>query len=113
MKRPAHLFEAPPVSPGDILREFILEKLDLTQEQLAAAMQVSRLSISQIVNGRRAVTTEMAIRLAHVTSTTPEFWLNLQRNLDLHAAHRKLSKTLSNLTVVRQTKSKRDLFAIR
>lgn len=109
MKRPEHFIPAPPVGPGEVLRERFLEKLNLTQEQLAESMKVSRLSVNQIVNGRRAVTAEMALRLARVTSTTPGFWLNLQRDVDLHEAEQKLAAVLPQLKVLREPKNKQDI----
>jgi addiction module HigA family antidote len=60
---------APPISPGDVLKRRIL-KDEITQEKLAFAMRVSRISVNQIVNGRRSITAEMALRLARVTGTT-------------------------------------------
>jgi antitoxin HigA-1 len=101
--------EAPPISPGDVLRRRIL-KGDVTQEKLAFAMRVSRISINQIVNGRRSVTADMALRLARVTSTTPNFWLNLQRDVDLYEAGRKLSKDIDKLQVLRPLPSDVELF---
>jgi addiction module HigA family antidote len=101
---------APPTSPGDFLRKYILSDSEITQEQLAKAMLVSRFSINQIVNGKRAVTADMAIRLAHVTSTTPDLWLNLQRELDLYAARRKLADKIRGMKVLRSPKSDKELF---
>ena len=101
MKGSEVYIEAPPIGPGDVLREQFLEKREITQEQLADAMGVSRLSINQIVNGRRRVTAEMALRLAYVTGTTPDFWLNLQRDVDLYEARLKLEDELQKLNVLR------------
>jgi antitoxin HigA-1 len=101
---------APPISPGDVLRKHILGGT-LTQERLADAMQVSRFSINQIVNGRRAVTAEMALRLARVTSTTPGFWLNLQRDVDLYQAKLKLGPLVEQLTILRAPKAPNELFS--
>lgn len=109
MRCPEHLIPAPPIGPGEVLRERFLVKLGWTQEKLADSLQVSRLSVNQIVNGRRAVTAEMALRLARVTSTTPEFWLNLQRDIDLYEAQKKLAGDLSQLTVLRAPKTDEDL----
>jgi antitoxin HigA-1 len=102
---------APPISPGHVLRTRILRDVNITQEDLAEAIGVSRFSINQIMNGRRAVTAEMALRLAYVTSTTPEFWLNLQRDVDLYNAQLKIGAELKKLRVVRQAKSDDELFA--
>ncbi|MBR2681397.1 MAG: HigA family addiction module antidote protein [Exiguobacterium sp.] len=99
----------PPVSPGEVLRKHILDSR-ITQESLSEAMNVSRFSVNQIVNGKRAVTPEMALRLAHVTSTTTDFWLNLQREVDLYLARKKIGAELSKLPVIRRPKKSAELF---
>ncbi len=109
MKAPERFIPAPPVGPGDVLREQFLGKLKVTQEQLATALQVSRLSVNQLANGRRAVTAEMALRLARVTTTTPDFWLNLQRDVDLYEAELKLADTIPQLKVLREPESGAEL----
>ena len=101
---------APPPTPGEVLRDRILSVGGITQERLAKAMRVSRLSVSQIVNGHRAVTAEMALRLAKATSTTPMFWLDLQRGVDLHDARRRLQRDLRAIRVVRRPVPRRQLF---
>jgi len=106
---PGHLVPAPPIGPGEVLRKHILTA-SVTQEHLADAMQVSRFSVNQIINGRRTVTPEMALRLARVTSTTPDFWLNLQRDVDLYQAQMKLADELSQLQILRPFKSEHELF---
>jgi addiction module HigA family antidote len=98
-----------PPGPSAVLRQLIAEN-DLTQERLANALKVSRLTISQLVNGRRAVTAEMALRLSTAFSTTPEFWLDLQRNLDLAAAKQKLQLSLNEVEQIRVPIEDRDLF---
>jgi len=100
---------APPVAPGEVLRDRILGPLGITQDQLASALQVSRFSVNQIINGRRAITAEMALRLAQVTGTTAQFWLNLQRDVDVYQAHSKLRKLLPTLNVLRKPKSESEL----
>ena len=88
-------------SPGDVLRRN-LDRLGITQEDLADALAVSRLSVNQIVNGRRAITAEMAIRLARVLDMTPEFWLDLQRRLDLQEAERAVGAEVEKLKPLRK-----------
>lgn len=100
---------APPVTPGNVLRGRIL-KDGISQDTFAKALDVSRFTVSQIINGKRAVTPEMALRLAHVTSTEPEFWLNLQRAVDLYVARRKLANELKRLQVIRPRKAERELY---
>ena len=74
----------PPSHPGQILKELYLRPLGITNTKLAQTLGVSRKAISSIVNGRKAITPEMALRLSRALSnTTPESWLNLQRNYDL------------------------------
>lgn len=79
----------PPSHPGQILKELYLTELGITNTQLAKTLGVSRKAISQIVNGHKSVTPEMALRFSRaLPNTTPESWLNLQRNYDLwHTAH--------------------------
>jgi len=79
----------PPVHPGGILKRQYLEPLGLGISQAALALGVSRKTLSKLIHERGAVTPEMALRLARAFNTTPELWLNLQRNCDLwHAAQR-------------------------
>lgn len=78
----------PPTHPGGILKRHYLEPLSLAISQAAVALGVSRKTVSKIVNERGDITPDMALRLAKAFRTTPELWLNLQRNYDLwHASH--------------------------
>lgn len=97
---PRRSLTAPPPSPGDVLRGRLVAAAGITQDKLALAMNVSRFSVNQIVNGKRAVTAEMAMRLGRVTGTSAEFWLNLQRNVDLYDAENKLAKEIETLPVL-------------
>jgi len=72
-----------PTHPGAILREDILPELDITQTELAKRLDVSRLTISELIHEKRALTADMAIRLARLLNTTPESWLAMQQALDL------------------------------
>jgi len=81
----------PPTHPGGILKRQYLEPLSLTVSELAATLGVTRKTISKIVNERGAITPDMALRLSKAFKTTPELWLNLQRNHDLWEAARKSS----------------------
>jgi addiction module HigA family antidote len=98
-------------TPGDTLRD-LLEQVGISQERLATALKVSRLNLNQVINGRRTVTADMAIRLAKALNTTPEFWLNLQREVDLDEAARRLGKTLKSIPVVRKPVPVKDLFYV-
>src|SRR5438445_197634 len=98
-----------PPTPGEVLRELVFSKRRITQEQLADAMKVSRYSINQLVNDRRGITAAMALRLAKAVGTTPEFWLNLQRNLDVFEARRQLAAELGSVRRIRRSTWKNDL----
>ena len=75
-----------PTHPGEIVRQDYLEPLSLTISELASTLGVSRNAVSNIVNERSSVTPQMALRLARAFDTTPDFWLNLQKNYDLWEA---------------------------
>ena len=71
------------VHPGDILKEHYLEPLNLSISALSGMLNVSRKTVSKIVNGHGSVTPDMALRLSVTFDTTPELWLNMQSNHDL------------------------------
>jgi len=77
-----------PSHPGGILKRLYLEPLNLSVVDLARALDVSRKSVSKLVNQRGSVTPEMALRLSIALRTTPQLWLNLQQNYDLWHARR-------------------------
>ena len=72
-----------PIHPGEILREDFMPDYDLSVSGLASALGVSRQSMNELVRERRAVSSEMALRLAKLFGNSPEFWLNMQRSVDL------------------------------
>ena len=72
-----------PIHPGEILREDFMPDYDLSVSGLASALGVSRQSVNELVRERRAVSSEMALRLAKLFGNSPEFWLNMQRAVDL------------------------------
>ena len=73
----------PPVHPGEILREDLMQPLGLTISGLARDLKISTNRVSEIVNGRRALNAEAALRLSRYFGNTPEFWINLQAAYDL------------------------------
>ena len=75
-----------PPHPGEVIRELCLEPLDLSVTDAAAALGVSRKTLSAILNGRAGISPEMAIRLSKAFDTTPESWLNQQMQYDLWQA---------------------------
>ncbi len=77
------------VHPGEILREEFMEPLGLNPHKLAMSLRVSAPSVYELVHEERAVSTDMALRLARFFSTTPEFWVNLQAHYDLEVTRDK------------------------
>ena len=73
----------PPVHPGEVLREEWLVPLDINANQLAGALGVDRQKVYDIVNCKRGVSAEMALRLARWSGMRPRFWLGLQEQYDL------------------------------
>ena len=84
----------PPVHPGQFLRDEFLEPLDLSVYALARALNVPRPRLNEVVRGRRAVSTDTALRLARYFGTSPQFWINLQARYELDVAERTLRRTI-------------------
>jgi addiction module HigA family antidote len=78
----------PPVHPGEILREDLLKPLGISINRLGRDLRVPVTRMSEIVNGRRGITADTALRLARYFGTTPEFWMSLQASFDLDVAQR-------------------------
>ncbi len=77
-----------PVTPGEILKEEFLAEYDLSQGALARAIGISPNRITEIINNRRRITADTALRLALYFGNSPEFWMNLQANYGLKIAYR-------------------------
>lgn len=77
-----------PTHPGEMLREDFMPDFALTVSGLARELGVSRQTINDLLRERRAVSTEMALRLSRLFGNSPEFWLNAQRAVDLWEASR-------------------------
>ena len=86
MPKKAH--RLPPVHPGEILREDLLKPLGISVNRLGRDLRVPVTRMSEIVNGRRGVTADTALRLARYFGTTPEFWMSLQAAYDLDLVQR-------------------------
>ncbi len=79
-----------PITPGEILREDFMEPLGITINQLASDLVVPPNRISGIVNGKRAITADTALRLQRYFKIEAQFWLNLQSEHDLRMLKRKI-----------------------
>lgn len=72
-----------PTHPGNIIKEDYLLPLSISIKDMAETLGVSRKTLSKIINERGAITPDMALRLSRAFDTTPDLWLNLQKNYDL------------------------------
>ena len=87
-----------PVHPGRVFLEDVLEPLELTQKEAARRLHISYPRMNEIVNGKRSVTPETALRLARFSDTEPEFWLNLQQAVDLwDALHSEAAEAIQEI----------------
>lgn len=85
----------PPAHPGDVLREDFLKPLGLSQYALAKALDVPQIRVSEIVNAKRAVTPDTALRLARYFGTSAEFWVGMQATHDLESARDRLGAKIA------------------
>ena len=92
-----------PTTPGEMLNEEYLKPLKITQTAFATAIRVPHARLNEIINGRRGVTVDTALRFARALNTTPGFWLNLQQAVDLYDAnHSPRSTDIDRITPVRR-----------
>ena len=87
----------PNIHPGEVLLHEFLDPTGISQNALARAAGVPPRRINEIVLGKRGVTADSAVRLARVLGTSDRFWLGLQADFDLEAAHRNLGKALERI----------------
>ena len=90
----------PAIHPGEHLAEE-LKELNMSAAALARKLKVPTNRITEILNGRRAITGDTALRLAHFFGTSAEFWLNLQKLYELRLAEKKASKTIKALPTLK------------
>jgi addiction module HigA family antidote len=88
------------IHPGEHLAEELSE-LGMSAAELARRLEVPTNRITEILNGRRAVTGDTALRLAHFFGTTAEFWLNLQSLYEIRLAQRKAGKSIKSLPTLK------------
>lgn len=86
----------PPIHPGEILADELAE-VGVSASELARQIDVPPNRISQIVNGKRAVSGDTALRLGHWFQTSPQFWLNLQSAYDLRIAEKEAGRKIQKL----------------
>jgi addiction module HigA family antidote len=88
----------PAIHPGEILADE-LEELDVSPTELARQINVPANRISQIINGKRAITGDTALRLGHWFGNSAQFWLNLQSSYDLRLAEQEAGAEIETLPV--------------
>jgi len=84
-----------PIHPGEILMEEFLKPFELSQNRLANDIGVPPRRINEIIHGKRRITADTALRLAHYFNMSPQFWLGLQMDYDLDIEEDKLSSRLN------------------
>jgi addiction module HigA family antidote len=89
------------IHPGEILLEDFMKPVGLTQYRLARDLRVTQIRISQIVNGKRSISVDTALRLARYFGTSAAVWLRLQVRYDLEVAEQELGKRINREVKVR------------
>lgn len=89
-----HSDKLQPIHPGEVLFEEFLKPMNLSQNQVALAMRVPTRRINEIVQGKRRITADTALRLARYFEVSPQFWLGLQMDYDLDIAEDHLGNKL-------------------
>lgn len=86
----------PPIHPGEILADE-LKELNVTPTELSRQIGVPPNRVSQIIQGKRSVTGDTALRLGHWFKTSAEFWLNLQTAYDIRVASKEIGSVVAKL----------------
>jgi antitoxin HigA-1 len=97
LKKPMRSEKMKPIHPGEVLSEDYLKPLGMSQNALAKAIGVPADRISEIVRGRRGITGDTAVRLAHYFNTTPELWIGLQADYEIELAGDRLAGELKKM----------------
>ena len=93
----------PPTHPGEMLLEEFLKPLNITQSEFAIRLGVSFPRLNEVINARRSVTPDTALRLARVTGMSADFWLGLQQDWDLwHALRSEKAREIRLLKPLKQ-----------
>lgn len=95
-----------PVHPGQILKADFLDKLLITQTDLAFALGTTFRTINQIVNEKRSISTEIAIKLSKFFGTSVELWLNLQNQFDIYKVYNSRKELIENVKPFKSYKLK-------
>lgn len=89
-----------PVHPGEVLLEEFIKPMNLSQNQVALAIRVPARRLNEIIQGKRRITADTALRLGRYFQMSPQFWLGLQMDYDLDVAEDKLGEQLEREVMV-------------
>lgn len=92
-----------PPHPGEVLRDAVFAAGDVTVTEAAEALGVTRVALSRVLNGKAAISAEMAVRLGKWLDTGPEVWLNMQSQYDLWHAERDLRGQVRRIPALSHT----------
>ena len=88
----------PPTHPGEMLLEEFLKPMEITQSALAEAIGVSFPRVNELINGKRGITPDTALRLERFLGVEAQFWMNLQQAWDLyHALHSRHAREIGRI----------------
>ncbi len=95
-----------PTHPGDVLKYDFMDALNISQTVLATDLNTTFRTINEIINHKRGISPEMAVRLARYFGTSEELWLNLQNHYDLYKVKLKKNKILDSIKTYTELHSK-------
>jgi len=87
----------PDIHPGEILLEDFLEPMGITAYRLAAETLIDQTRISEIINGKRSITPDTALRLSKFFGNSAEFWINIQNHYDIQKKRREMKRELGKI----------------
>ena len=90
-----------PPHPGEVLKDGVFADRLVSVTDAAAALGVTRVALSRVLNGRAGVSAEMAVRLGKWLGTGPETWINMQSHYDLWRAEQALKRTMKRIRVLK------------
>ena len=95
-----------PAHPGQILKEEFLDEFLITQTDLAAALGTTFRTINEIINEKRNISTEIAIKLSKYFGTSVELWINLQNQFDIYKVYNKRKELIDRVRPFKRKKQK-------
>ncbi|MBI9071408.1 MAG: HigA family addiction module antidote protein [Melioribacteraceae bacterium] len=95
-----------PNHPGHILKEEFLEELEISQTELANQLGTTFRTINEIVNEKRSISPEMAMKLSKFFGTSVELWLNLQNQYDIYKIYQKRKPSIDKVKPLKKKKIK-------